>query len=479
MTPDTPVRRQADSPPSHLRAMILTLAAVAVGLTLPLISQTLEVSLIGVGLLLTALVVVLPRWPRGDIGHRLLIWVMRIATAAELAVLTFSPQVRHMSIGHGPSTYVFWVGIVVIAMLALLLIDVPGPIGRAAFLALVASYTVLGAWMISQNPHPMIDVFDFQQKGAAALLHGVDPFSLHYKSLYPPGSPLYSPEVQANGFLKFGFPYPPLSLLGILPSYVLFGDHRYAQLAAVALSALLIGHLTPRLISRRAAALLLLTPASFYVLISAWTEPLVALALSAMLFCAVRAPRFLPVALGLVLGMKQYLAPLALLAIPLLRRQRPHGWVRALVVSLAVAALVAVPFVLWDPGGFWQSVVRLQFLQPYRVDSRSFLALLVGKHQPGALQWVAFGLAGSAMLLVLIRGVATPARLAVGVAFIYLAFFAFSKQSFMNYYYFCIAALCAAVAIDDASEPPDAEQLSRPVSRRPGARHPAAAPPRR
>jgi hypothetical protein len=334
-------------------------------------------------------------------------------------------------------------------------------LGRGAFLALVIGYAALGAWIISQNPNPMIDVFDFQQKGAAALLRGVDPFSLHYRSLYPPGSPLYAPEAQANGVLNFGFPYPPLSLIAVLPAYLLFGDHRYAQLAAVALSALLIGHLAAGPVARRAAALFLVTPASLFVLDRAWTEPLVVLGLIATLFCAVRAAPFLPLALGLLLGLKQYLVPIAILVIPLMRRLWPRSWPRVLAIALAITLAVALPFVIWDIGGFWQSVVRLQFLQPYRADSVSFVALLVGRGQPGWLQWLSFALAGLAIGLVLLRGVGTPARLAVGMAFVYLAFFAFSKQSFMNYYYFCIAALCAAAAMGDADLPTDAEGVSR------------------
>ena len=36
--------------------------------------------------------------------------------------------------------------------------------------------------------------------------------------------------------------------------------------------------------------------------------------------------------------------------------------------------IVTLPFFLWSPGDFWNSVVTLQFRQPFRTDSLSLLA---------------------------------------------------------------------------------------------------------
>jgi hypothetical protein len=43
----------------------------------------------------------------------------------------------------------------------------------------------------------------------------------------------------------------------------------------------------------------------------------------------------------------------------------------------------------------------------------------------------------------------TPAGFALAVGFVYLVFFAFNKQAFCNYYFFPLAALCAAIAAAD------------------------------
>jgi hypothetical protein len=61
-------------------------------------------------------------------------------------------------------------------------------------------------------------------------------------------------------------------------------------------------------------------------------------------------------------------------------------------------------------------------------------------------------LAPLAALLALARCPRTPAGWALAVAFVYLVFFAFNKQAFCNYYFFPLAALCAAIAANVTGE---------------------------
>jgi hypothetical protein len=42
-------------------------------------------------------------------------------------------------------------------------------------------------------------------------------------------------------------------------------------------------------------------------------------------------------------------------------------------MGLLVAAVITLPFFLWNPRAFWRSVVVFQFLQPLREDSLSHL----------------------------------------------------------------------------------------------------------
>jgi uncharacterized membrane protein len=109
-------------------------------------------------------------------------------------------------------------------------------------------------------------------------------------------------------------------------------------------------------------------------------------------------------------------------------------------------AVVTLPFVAWDPRAFVRSVILFQFLQPFRIDSLSYpavLARLTGWQAPAA---VAFGLAALAIALSVRYARRDVAGFAAAVALAFLAFFLFNKQAFGNYYFFVIGALCCALA---------------------------------
>lgn len=202
-----------------------------------------------------------------------------------------------------------------------------------------------------------------------------------------------------------------------------------------------------------AAATFLFTPRVFFVLEQGWTEPFVVLLLSAVVFCACRAPRLLAYALGLFLVVKQYLvfaAPAGLLLFP-----KPFRWrnVQGTVLRATTVALaVSLPFILWNVSAFTYDVVTLHIHQPFRQDALSYLAWLAregGVPLPTAL---AFAAALAGMALGLWRAARTPAGFAATVALVYLGFFAFNKQAFCNYYFFVVGALCCAIAAS-GSEP--------------------------
>jgi len=111
-----------------------------------------------------------------------------------------------------------------------------------------------------------------------------------------------------------------------------------------------------------------------------------------------------------------------------------------------VAAAVTVPFFLWNPSAFVNSVVTLQFRQPFRRDALSFLAAwtVIGLPQPSVT--IAFGMAGLVSALAVWRLPRTAAGFSAALAATLLAFFAFNKQAFCNYYFFVIGALCVTLA---------------------------------
>ncbi len=160
------------------------------------------------------------------------------------------------------------------------------------FPALLVTSLLLGVWMIHSSPAPHIDVWVFQQNGAAELLHGRNPYAMTFPDIYhstlPGRSAAYGTGLVVNDRLQFGFIYPPLTLLLSTLSYALTGDVRYAQVSALVLAAAFIGYLRPGRLPKLAAALLLFSPRVFFVLGRAWTEPFVVLLLAVTIFLACR-----------------------------------------------------------------------------------------------------------------------------------------------------------------------------------------------
>jgi len=337
------------------------------------------------------------------------------------------------------------------------------PLIRGIRLVLLAGiFCILAYTTIRIFNHPLIDVFTFQTKGVKVLMQGKNPFDpqqVKFPNIYPkegavafygPGTVDFTPTADSpEGTLLHGFPYLPVSLLLVIPGQILGGDVRYSGIAAILLSALLMAFARPGRAGALAACLFLFTPTVFYVVAQSWTEPLLVLPFSLAMFCACRWPRMLPYALGLFLATKQYtvlLVPLALL----LAGQAERPWKDTFVMLIkaaVVAAVVTLPFVVWNFHAFWGSVVEWQLVQPFRMDSCSYLVtiakLMHGWHAPF---YTPFLFVIPAIGVVLWRGARTPAGFAAGVAFVCLVFFLFNKQAFTNYYYFVVGAACWAVA---------------------------------
>lgn len=311
---------------------------------------------------------------------------------------------------------------------------------RWAFYALLVWHLALGLWLLSVSRHPHIDVFVFQEDAAQALLHGDNPYAITFANIYH-SDIVYGAGLTDGERLFFGYPYPPLSLFMVLPA-ALFGDPRYAQLLAYTSCAALIAGTQRTRMSRAAAATFLMLSRGFFVLEQSWTEPLALLLLALSLWTALRAPRWLGFALGLLFASKQYLVVIAPLLLLLCERS-PRKAARLLVQAGAVAALVTLPLFLWDPQAFFHSVIALQVHQPFRADALSFLNLFANLRTP----LLAFVWLLPATALIAWRAPASPASFALAAALVLCTFFAWNKQAFCNYYFLALGALCMAFAV--------------------------------
>lgn len=329
-------------------------------------------------------------------------------------------------------------------------------------------------------PEVTIDVLTFQRDGVTALLHGVNPYGITFANPYPPDSSrlFYGPGLVQDGRLLFGFPYPPASLLLVVPGHLL-GDVRFSMAGALLVAAALLWYGGGGRHGRGAAAALLLLPGGTLVLLNAWTEPMILGLLAAAVVAMRRGWRAAPYLLGVLLVMKQYLIvllPLLWLLEGVARRSR---WgLRGFSARVAGTGLaVSAPLALWSPTAFWDSVVRLQLLQPFRADSTSLLVWLVnrtGWPPPSVYGWLPLAAGLGTACLVAWRAPRTPAGFAGGIAVTLLVTFMLSKQAFANYYFLALGALLVAAGTWTGPAPTNGPAGGpAPSTERPGRPRPA------
>ena len=324
---------------------------------------------------------------------------------------------------------------------------------RLALVAVVALHFGLMIWMFAAVPVVGQDMPLVHDEASAALLRGVNPYSITFENIYGYGTPFYPIELQEGDRLLFGFPYPPLSLLMSLPGSVLAGDYRVAALAAISIGALLIGHMRTGPLATGAALLLLLSPLTARVLHNGWTEPFVIVWLAATVFLAMRRLATTAVALGLLIATKQY-APLFLpIATGLLSDVRARmGTVRMLTVAIGIAVATALPFLIWGPADLVLSTVVTQLLHPFREDGATVPALLSRLGLWGPPVWVGIAVAGAIFVVVMRKAARTPSGFALASAVVLTGLFLFTRNAFMNYYFAAMVALLCGVAASEHAE---------------------------
>lgn len=321
--------------------------------------------------------------------------------------------------------------------------------------AVVVGQFAVFAWMVATKEPSDIDVYFFQQEASEVLLSGENPYELRYRNIYGEGTDLYAPEVQSGDRVDFGFPYPPLSLLMALPGYLAATEYRYGAAVAAGVTALFLAFMRPSAAGAGIPAIFILSPLTLRVIYNGWTESFVGVLLAGAVLTAIRAPRWTPVLLGLLIASKQYMLPVLVPAVALLEAARRRtGAKRMIGIPIAVAAATVLPFLLWNPAEFIHSVVLLQAYQPFRPDSVSIPGLLARLDLIVLPAWIAFLGGGAALLAVSRWAPRTPAGFAGATAIFFFVFFLLSKQAFMNYYYLVLVAVSCAVAATASARGP-------------------------
>jgi hypothetical protein len=380
-----------------------------------------------------------------QIGESPLRWLTVTGLAWQImALLQASPG---MYVRPDADTNLFKAGVVVGAGLIAVGVARNKVLANVWFPLFLVVQLALGVWMLRASPDPHIDVVVVHREAFEALRNGRSPYEISFKDIYGSSSGFYNPELVEGGRVKFGYPYPPLSLILSAPGHLAAGDYRYAQLIALIAAAGFIGYTGSTVTSRLAAAVLMTQPRAFFVLEQGWTEPLALLMFAATIFAMLRVPAMASWAGGLLIVTKQYLV----LAGPLLWRYasaRP-GYTRFIVRAAAIAVLVTLPFMLWHSRSFIDSVLLLQTREPFRIDSLSYLSWAARNGLgAGSFLW-AVAAAATALGISVLLTPNTASGFALSFALATFATFAFGSKAFCNYYFFVAGALCcAAVALE-------------------------------
>ena len=387
---------------------------------------------------LLAVLLSVAEWPRIRYSPDIL---LLCGMAAELILVAVAPPAGSLTIGP------FGIRIYAIAVqlfcLGLAVLFVFPSLRRWWFPTLVVAHCCIGIWVVVVS-RPVEDVLIFQQQSAEALMNGGNPYTLTFPDPYGADSKyFYGNGLSVNGRLLFGYPYLPASLLFVLPGYFL-GDVRFSHLAAVVLAALVMFRMARDDTGKWAAGMFLFTPWVFHMEEIGWTEPFLVLMFAITVALRAGGSRLVPLVLALFLALKQYTVLVLPLALQLLG-PRPVG------TAAFLAGAVTLPFAFWDLSAFLHSAVWLQFRQPWRSDVLSFAVLLNYFGLP-RMPWLGFVAAAVALIIVMRRRNAEPAVFARDVAFVLLAFFAFNKQAFYNYYFLVLGALCTAIAASGSGQ---------------------------
>jgi hypothetical protein len=330
-------------------------------------------------------------------------------------------------------------------VVALCAVFIRGQAQRVAAVGMLAIFAGTAVWAGYISGDPRIDVYTFTRHAADALLHGRNPYTIHYPLIYDARQveTFYPPGVVVNGEVTVGYSYPPLPLLLFLPAHLL-GDPRWALLAAMLGTAIFLFRMAPGRAGFLVAMVFLFAPRNIYTIGLSWVEPFCGLFLVGFVWSLRRGSRWAPYWFGAFLASKQFcvlMLPLALLTLP--ETRRPGFLLRAL--GLAVA--VTLPFFVWNPAAFWEAVVAFHFRNPLRTDALS-LAVTVyrnwGVILPPALS---FGMALAALWTVSRGSQPGLLRFLGGGAVVWLVFFVTAKQAFCNYYYLALIFLAAAAAV--------------------------------
>jgi len=315
---------------------------------------------------------------------------------------------------------------------------------RALLVLAILIWTRLAVPLTS--PIPGEDVWVVQQEAAAAVLAGIDPYSVEYTQIF-------APEVYEVLGYRSGFHYPPLTLLAVVPPYALFHDVRWAYVCFELLVLWFLWSSTSRRTADRSIPELIvllwgLNTSVLFVLEHGWTEPLGAALIAGFVALSERRRnRLAAVCLGAFFSFKQY----TILLFPLILFL-PH-YLPVFIAFVLINTLSYVPWLLWNREGLVANLVE-PWRAPPRADALSLSAYWMFARRAAMPDWINPLCLLAGMNLALTRIERGVAGLVFGIFLVLALFFLTAKQSFCNYYYLLsfLMLVCAIFMIHSPSD---------------------------
>jgi len=295
---------------------------------------------------------------------------------------------------------------------------------KALFSACCAVLLLAGLWTLRASPHPAIDVFSFFEAASSELSKGGNPYGILMPNIYGPNTNLYAPDLLQGDSLKFGFPYPLTTLLAGWLGNLLFPDYRFVFLALYVLAAFFLG--LQGEVEKKIALLALFFPRLEFIFEQGWSDGLSAALLLGTAALSTRIPGAILAALWI--SSKQYLIPFVLPWMSLYQQEKKRS-----IVCLSTVGLLYFLPLFSEPQAYFWSTFGLQFVQPFRPDSLSYLFGPLYLLTAGIFLWF-LGLFFRIKNILKERKLTPHSALEI-VFWLLWAFFIFNKQAFANYYF--------------------------------------------
>ncbi len=308
-------------------------------------------------------------------------------------------------------------------------------LNRYKFIVLVLVALLLRIFIVISSPKPFIDVFDIQKAAPRVLISGHDPYSVSFLTW--------------SGEYYNAFTYGPAVLLLDLPAVLILNDPRYTMIFAEMGTALLLFIMLKRnkympLATEVIPLLFLFQPRAVFAIEQAWVDPLVVFALTLFVYLLFFRKRLIvsSVVLGVAIASKQY----SILLLPFLMKSRWYS-LKQLMVSLASALIVMLPFIVWNFRDFVNDVILLNLIIEPRYDSNSLNSLIHEMLGVDIPTYVYFALILLLFLTLFRKMTDKPYSIILAGALSTLGMFLLYKLAFLHYYYYAGSLVLISVVL--------------------------------